>query len=114
MDLEVGAEPARLALAGWEQAFHTPPFALATMLHRAVVLAHGEADAWADADESRLLVDALTGAGNEPELRVIPGAGHALGEADDAAIGAFAESLVARMEPRDLPPVLLAIEEMGA
>ena len=30
------------------------------------------------------------------------------------AIAAFAEALVARMEPRELPPVLVAIEEMGS
>ena len=103
-----------LALAGWEQAFHTPTLALATMLHRNVVMAHGTADAWADADESRLLASALADGGNEPELQIVDGAGHDLAEADDAAIGAFADALVARMEPRELPPVLVAIEEMGA
>jgi pimeloyl-ACP methyl ester carboxylesterase len=101
-----------LALAGWEQAFHTPPLALATMLHRNVVLAHGTADAWADADESRLLAAALADGGNEPELQIADGAGHDLASSDDA-IGAFADALVARMEPRELPPVLVAIEEMG-
>jgi pimeloyl-ACP methyl ester carboxylesterase len=112
--LGIGDESVELALAGWEQAFHTPPLALATMLHRPVVLAHGTADAWADADESRLLLAALAHAGNEPELQAVDGAGHDLAEADDAAIGAFADALVARMEPRDLPPLLVAIEEMGA
>ena len=38
-----------------EQAIHTPPLALATMLHRSVTLVHGAADAWADPDESVLL-----------------------------------------------------------
>jgi uncharacterized protein len=112
-ELVLGDGTATLSLAGLEQAFHTPPLALATMLHRHVVLAHGTADAWADPDESRLLVTALAGAGNEPVLQVVDGAGHDLAEADDAAIDAFAAALVARMEPRELPPVLVAIEEMG-
>jgi predicted esterase len=106
-------EGRELALAAWEQAFHTPPMALATMLHRGVVLAHGAADAWADADESVLLAQVLADAGNEPVVQLIDGAGHELGEAPEARIGAFAETLVARMEPRDLPPVLMAIEGMA-
>jgi pimeloyl-ACP methyl ester carboxylesterase len=113
-ELPLENSTADLALAGWEQAFRTPPLALATMLHRPVVLAHGAADGWADADESRLLAAALTAGGNGPELQVVDGAGHDLAEADDAAIGAFADALVGRMEPRELPPVLVAIEEMGA
>jgi len=113
-ELALGDATATLALAGWEQAFNTPPLALATMLHRQVVLAHGTTDVWADVDESRLLVAALAEAGNQPELQVVDGAGHDLAEADDAAIGAFADALVGRMEPRELPPVLVAIEEMGA
>ena len=40
------------------------------------------------------------------------GAGHDLAEAEDDRIGAFADALVAGMEPRALPPVLVAIEEM--
>lgn len=114
IDLEIGGERIGLAMAGWEQAFHTPPLALATMLHRSVVLAHGTQDAWADADESRLLAAVLTEAGNEPMLQLVAGAGHDLAEADDEAIGAFAGALTARMEPRDLPPVLVAIEEMSS
>ncbi|MEO7296526.1 MAG: alpha/beta fold hydrolase [Candidatus Limnocylindria bacterium] len=102
-----------LNLAAWEQALHTPPLALATMLHRSVVLAHGTADAWSDADESRILAQVLADGGNDPVLQLIEHAGHELDEADDAAIGALAEALVARMEPRELPPVLLAIEEMS-
>ena len=112
--LMIGSERAELRLAGWEQAFHTPALALATMLHRNVVLAHGTTDAWADADESRLLAGVLTQAGNEPHLRLVEGAGHELAEADDQTIGAIADAIAARMEPRDLPPVLVAIEEMGA
>lgn len=102
-----------LNLAAWEQALHTPPLALATMLHRSVVLAHGTADAWSDADESRILAQVLADGGNDPILQLIEHAGHELAEADDTAIGALAEALVARMEPRELPPVLLAIEEMS-
>ncbi len=112
--IEIGDECIGLAMAGWEQAFHTPPLALATMLHRSVVLAHGTVDVWADADESRLLATVLTDAGNEPELQLVAGAGHDLAEADDEQIGAFAGSLVARMAPRELPPVLVAIEEMSS
>jgi pimeloyl-ACP methyl ester carboxylesterase len=111
--LDIGGERVELALAAWEQAFHTPSLALATMLHRNVVLAHGTADAWADADESRLLSGILADAGNRPDLQLVPGAGHELDEADDATIGAFADALVGRMQPRELPPLLVAIEEMS-
>jgi pimeloyl-ACP methyl ester carboxylesterase len=106
-------EMAEIRLAAWEQAFHTPPLALATMLHRSVVLAHGADDAWSDPDESRILAEVLTEAGNQPVLQVVEHAGHDLAEADDATINAFADALVSRMEPRELPPVLMAIEEMG-
>ena len=112
--LDIGDERVSLALAAWEQAFHTPALALATMLHRNVVLAHGGSDAWADPDESRLLSAALAEAGNQPTLQLVEGAGHDLAEADGTRIAAFAEALVARMEPRELPPVLVAIEEMGS
>lgn len=106
-------EANELNLAAWEQAFHTPPLALATMLHRSVVLAHGTTDAWSDPDESRLLARVLSDAGNDPVLQLVDGAGHDLAEADHAAISAFAEALAARMEPRELPAVLLAIEGMS-
>jgi pimeloyl-ACP methyl ester carboxylesterase len=84
------------------------------MLHRPVVIAHGERDAWSHPDESRLLAAVLEDSGNEPVLQLIRGAGHDLREADDDRIGAFADALVAGMEPRELPPVLVAIEEMTA
>ena len=112
--LEIGDDRIELALAALEQGLHTPALALATMLHRNVVLAHGANDAWADPDESRLLSAALAAAGNEPTLQVIEEAGHDLAEADDHAIGAVAAALVARMHPRELPPVLVAIEEMSS
>ena len=113
LTIRVGDEPVALDLAAWDQAIHTPPLALASMLHRNVVLVHGADDAWADPEESRLLAAALAEAGNEPELTVIDGAGHDLAEASDEAVQAFADALVARMQPRELPPVLVAIEEMG-
>jgi pimeloyl-ACP methyl ester carboxylesterase len=113
MAIELGRERVELNLAAWEQAFHTPPLALATMLHRDVVLAHGEEDAWSDRDESVLLAQVLTAAGNDPVLQLIDGAGHDLEEADDAATSAFADALAVRMRPRELPPVLMAIEEMS-
>ena len=112
MVLRVGEGSVRLSLSGWEQAFHTPALALATMLHRHVVLAHGSRDAWADADESRLLEAVLAEAGNEPIVQLVEGAGHDLAEAADGRIGAFADALIAGMQPRELPPVLVAIEEM--
>jgi alpha-beta hydrolase superfamily lysophospholipase len=108
-----GAGSVTLALAGFEQAIHTSPLALATMLHRSVTLVHGGADSWDDPDESALLAAALTDAGNEPGSRLIAGAGHDLAEASDELIGEIAADLADRLLPRDLPPVLLAIEEMG-
>jgi pimeloyl-ACP methyl ester carboxylesterase len=114
MSLGVGAETVSLALGGWEQGIHTPALALATMLHRNVVLAHGADDVWADPDESELLASVLSDAGNDPRRILLAAAGHDLAESDDDGIGAVADALVGRMEPRELPPVLVAIEEMGA
>jgi pimeloyl-ACP methyl ester carboxylesterase len=114
MQLAVGDEGVTLDLAGWEQAIHTPPLALATMLHREVVLVHGSDDGWADPDESRLLAEILRAGGNDPSLAVIDGVDHDLVQAGDADIDAFADALVARMQPRELPPVLVAIEQMGS
>jgi len=107
-----GGGTVTLALAPFEQAIHTPPLALATMLHRSVALVHGEADCWSDPDESKLLAAALAEAGNEAGMRLVPGAGHDLAEASDELIGEVAADLAGRLLPRDLPPVLLAIEEM--
>jgi pimeloyl-ACP methyl ester carboxylesterase len=108
-----GGERVRLELSGVEQAIHTPGRALATMLHRSVTLVHGATDRWSDPDESMLLAGALTEAGNEPDRRLVPGAGHDLAEASDAVMGELADDLAARLLPRDLPPVLVALEEMG-
>lgn len=112
MRLTIYGEEVELRLAGWEQAVHTPALALVTMLHRNVVIAHGSEDAWSDPEESRLLAAILREGGNDPVLREISGAGHDLVEADDQTIGAISEAVVGRLEPRDLPPVLVAIEEM--
>lgn len=103
----------RLELAALEQAIHTPNLALVTMLHRSVTLVHGSDDAWAAPDESELLLAALREAGNEPALHLVPSAGHDLAEAADELVGQLAADLVARLVPRELPPVLAAIEEMG-
>jgi len=114
MELRIEGTSVPIALAAWEQAIHTPALALATMLHRHVVIAHGSCDAWADPDESRLLAAVLAEAGNQPVLLPIDGAGHDLNEATDDRVGAIADALIAGMEPRELPPVLVAIEEMTA
>ena len=111
--LLVGDEVVTLELAGAEQAIHTPALALVTMLHRNVVIAHGGARRLVDPDEARLLAAILAGAGNEPAVEVIDGAGHDLAEAGDDRIGGVADALVSRMESRELPPVLVAIEQMG-
>ena len=108
-----GGGTALLALAAFEQAIHTPPLALATMLHRSVTLVHGSRDAWSDPEEMTLLAAALASAGEAPHTRLLPDAGHDLSEAGDDTIGELADDLAARLLPRDLPPVLLAIEEMG-
>lgn len=102
----------RLALAGWHQAFQTPTIALATMLERSVSLAHGTSDTFVDVDESRLLERTLREAGNEVRLRTLT-AGHDLAEATDEEIGELAGDLAARLLPRELPPVLIAIDQMS-
>ena len=66
----------------------------------------------ADPEESELLAAVLAEAGNAPHLARTRG-GHDLAEAPDSVIGAFADALLARLRPRELPPVLLAIEAMG-
>jgi uncharacterized protein len=101
-----------LALAGVEQAIHTPPLALATMLHRSVALVHGADDVWADQDESVLMAEALAEGATEMSRRVVLGAGHDLAEAPDAVVDEVAADLAARIRSVELPPVLLAIEGM--
>lgn len=107
-----GGEAVSISLAATEQAIHTPPLALATMLHRSVTLVHGDLDCWAHPEESLLIESALRASGNAPSRRVVPGAGHDLAEAPEAAIDELAADLAARLLPRELPPVLVAIEEM--
>jgi alpha-beta hydrolase superfamily lysophospholipase len=108
-----GGASVELALAPFEQAIHTPPLALATMLHRSVALVHGEADSWSDPEETALLASALARSGDSPGTRILAGAGHDLAEASDEVIGQVAGDLASRLRPVELPPVLLAIEEMG-
>lgn len=107
-----GAGAVRLQLAGVEQAIHTPPLALATMLHRSVAIVHGQRDAWSDPEESALLTGVLTEAGNQPTRRLVADAGHDPAEADDALIDELAADLAARITAVELPPVLVALEEM--
>jgi alpha-beta hydrolase superfamily lysophospholipase len=111
-ELAIADEPVTLRLAGLEQAIHTPLLALVTMLHRNVLLVHGTADAWADPDESALLADVLGAGGDRPELDLVTGSGHDLAEATDERIGEIAAALTDRIESRELPPVLVAIEQM--
>jgi pimeloyl-ACP methyl ester carboxylesterase len=106
-----GDEAVTMALAGVEQAIHTPPVALATMLHRSISLIHGEADHWTDPDESRLLAASV--GGEEPAARLLPDVDHDLDGAGDEVFDELAADLAARLLPRELPPVLTAIEEMG-
>jgi len=108
-----GGELVRLELAGVEQAIHTPGRALASMLHRSVTLVHGADDRWSHPSESALLADALAEAGEQQNRRIVPAAAHDLAEASDTTIGELADDLAARLLPRDLPPVLVAIEGMG-
>jgi hypothetical protein len=111
--IRVAGEWLELQLAGLEQAIHTPSIALATMLHRSVTLVHGARDAWSAPEESELLLAALRDAGNDPRLLHVPDAGHDLVEAGEDLIAELAADLSARLVPRDLPPVLVALEEMG-
>lgn len=101
-----------LTLAGWHQAFQTPTLALATMLDRSVTLVHGARDTMVDEDESRLLEGIVRSGGNDARFRSID-AEHDLAEATDAEIGELADDVAARLLPRELPPVLIAIEQMG-
>lgn len=112
VELLVAGHPLELRLAALDQAIHTPAMALVTMLHRNVVIAHATADVWADPDESRLLAAALADGGSDPVVMFLDGAGHDLAEADDERIGELAEAIAGRIEPRELPPVLVAIEQM--
>ena len=112
--LPIGAGASvRLWLEGARQAFATPPRALITMLDRSLTLVHGERDAWVDPSEAGLLLAARPHAAAPAREIVVPDAGHDLAEATDAQIDELAADLAARLQARPLPPVLLAIEEMG-
>lgn len=102
-----------LELDGLRQAFSTPPRALITMLHRSLTLVHGEADAWVNPSEAELLLEARPHAAGAARQIRVPRAGHDLGEAPDATIDEIAADLGRRLEPRELPPVLIAIQEMS-
>ena len=112
LPFEAGAS-VHLQLDGLRQAFGTPPRALITMLHRSLTLVHGADDAWVDPSEAELLLQARPHDAGAARAIGVPGAGHDLSEASDATIDKIAGDLAARLEPRELPPVLLAISEMG-
>ncbi len=101
-----------LALAGVEQAIHTPPFALATMLHRSVALVHGADDVWADPDESVLLAEALAEGATESRDGWCSEPATIWRRRADAVVDEMAADLAARIRSVELPPVLLAIEGM--
>jgi hypothetical protein len=111
MDLPVGDRALRLSLRGWEQAFHTPPRALATMLDRSVTLVQPRADETVHPDEALLLAAGLTGSGRQPPRVLAVQAAHDLAEADGQVIAEIARDFASRLAPRPLPPVLLAISE---
>lgn len=113
LHLDVDGGDVTLELAGWEQGIHTPGLALASMLHRNIVIAHGARDAWVDPEESWLMAEVLREAGSDPLLIGIDGAGHGLVEASDDRIDDIAAALADRIVARELPPVLVAIEEIG-
>ncbi len=111
MDLWLDARHrARIGLAGWKQAFDTPGIALATMLRRSVTIVHGACDAWVDPAEASLLDATLRAAGGDPVRRIIPDTGHDLAAAGDDVMTLIADDLAGRLVPRELPPVLLALE----
>ncbi len=112
--LAVGTQRVELGLARWRQAFSTPPMALATMLNRQVILVHGRRDAWSSPDESALLRAALRRDGQGPALELVD-AGHDLAELPDTVLDRLAGQVAAALaEPRQLPPVLLAIQDGDA
>lgn len=113
-DLPVGGvAKVRLELDGWRQSFATAPRALITMLDRPLTLVHGALDAWADPSEAELLLAARPAAAPRAGRHVIPAAGHDLAEASDDRIAELAADLASLLRPRPLPPVLIAIDQMG-
>jgi hypothetical protein len=59
------------------------------------------------------LEGALADGGNQPGRRLVVGEGHDLVTADDGLIGELAADLASGIVPVELPPVLVAIQEMG-
>jgi hypothetical protein len=55
----------------------------------------------------------LVEGGNRSGRQLVAAAGHDLAEAGDERIAAVAADLATRLLPTELPPVLVAIEEMG-
>ena len=86
---------------------------MATRFRRSVAPANGTADTWSDPGESALLAASLASAGERAQIRLVPEAGHDLAEASDELIGELAGHLATRLLPRDLPPLLVAIEGRG-
>jgi fermentation-respiration switch protein FrsA (DUF1100 family) len=105
-----GGRRTTLALPPWEQALRVSNRALATLQRRSVTMVHGIADEWVDPDESELLAAALAGSG-APRRLLVPGAGHDLAEAGESTLEEVSADLRARLQPRRLPTVLVAIED---
>lgn len=105
-----GGRRAVLGLAAWEQGMQTPGRALATLQRRSVTVVHGTDDEWVDPDESELLEAALREA-SAPRRILVPHADHDLLEATEDAIRDLAADLAARLQPRRLPTVLLAVAD---
>jgi alpha-beta hydrolase superfamily lysophospholipase len=110
MALRLADGEATLALAGWRELFDTPGEALATMVRRSTTIVHGSDDWWVHPDESLLIAATLAEGGNAPSRQVVVGADHDLAAADDATIALVADDLAGRLVPRELPPVLIALE----
>lgn len=110
MALPLAGGEATLALGGWRELFDTPGSALATMVRRSTTIIHGAHDAWVHPDESQLLAATLAEAGNAPSRQLVEGADHDLVGAHEATIALIADDLAGRLVPRELPPVLIALE----
>jgi pimeloyl-ACP methyl ester carboxylesterase len=83
------------------------------MLDRSLTAVHGGGDVWVDPSEPELLVAARPSAAPAVRRIAVDDAGHDLAEASPGLIAQIAEDLANRLQARPLPPVLIAIEEMG-
>jgi predicted esterase len=108
-----GASQPRIAvpLRSLRQAIGTPPRALATMLRRSVHIVHAADDPAVSAREAEILAGVLEAAGSDVALDVVASGDHDLADLHDAAIDRIAAALAARLEPRALPPVLVALQD---